>query len=162
MLLASLPWYDLSEITPSTDALWRQLAWNLTRAGVANVPTTLNRQVPYEQQWSSSRFLFGQACGYDACITHTSSLRLVATPRYAAPGCSGSGYRSFVVVRDNSECHDLEELRSRHCVINTATSHSGMNSWRALVADRHCNGRFFGEVQISGSHKDSLSMIRCG
>lgn len=160
MLRASLPWYDLKEIRSSTDAFWSQLATNLRESGFQNVPENLNRTVPYQQQWESDAFLFGQACGYDVVIAYPDHLQLVATPCYRAAGCSGSSYSSYVVVRDDAPFQTLEDLRGSRCVINTLTSHSGMNILRALVAPLHAEGRFFSEVTISGSHQDSVSLIK--
>ncbi len=158
----SLPWYDLEEIRPATDALWRELVRQFRLAGLANVPDQLNRDIAYERQWTSSEFLFGQACGYDVRLAYANHLQSVATPCYDVAGCEGSNYRSFVVVRDESKYETVEDLRNTRCVINTPTSHSGMNVLRALVAPLHCNGRFFSAVSTSGAHERSLRMIRNG
>jgi ABC-type phosphate/phosphonate transport system substrate-binding protein len=161
-LLASLPWYDLEEIRPATDALWLELKRQFRRAGLTNVPERLNRDVAYERQWTSTEFLFGQACGYDLRMAYADHLQAVATPCYDVAGCEGSNYRSFVVVRGDSNFETIEDLRGTRCVINTPTSHSGMNVLRALVAPLHCNGRFFSAVSMSGSHESSLRMIQRG
>lgn len=161
-LLASLPWYDLEEIRPATDALWGELKRQFRMAGLTNVPERLNRNVAYERQWTSSEFLFGQACGYDVRLAYADHLQSVATPCYNVPGCEGNNYRSFVVVRDDSRFETVENLRGTRCVINTPTSHSGMNVLRALVAPLHSNGRFFSAVSRSGSHERSLRMILLG
>jgi len=160
--LASLPWYDLPEVRPATDALWRELRRQFRRARLPNLPRRLNRKEAYERQWTSPHFFFGQACGYDARLAYADHLQVVATPRYDAPGCTGSNYRSFVVVREDAPHAVLEDLRGARCVINTLTSHSGMNVLRALVAPLHCQGRFFSAVRLSGSHERSLRMIRRG
>jgi len=157
---ASLPWYDLREVRPATDALWRELARQLRGAGIPEVPAELNRAVSYERQWNSRQFLFGQACGYDVRIAYVDQLQVIATPCYRAPGCSGAHYSSFVVVREDSRFELVSDLRGTRCVINTPTSHSGMNILRALVAPLHSNGRFFSDVRLSGSHEQSLRMIR--
>ncbi len=162
MPLASLPWYDLSEIRAATDALWGRFAQNLRRHGVRDVPAMLNREAHYEQQWSSPDFLFGQACGYDVLLAYPQHLQVVATPHYLAAGCRRCEYSSFVVVRDDAACETLADLRGARCVINTLSSHSGMNILRAMVAPLHCRGRFFSFVQTSGSHEASLAMLmRC-
>lgn len=159
---ASLPWYDLREIQWATDALWRELARHFRQAGVSNVPRRLNRHIAYERQWTSSGFLFGQACGYDVRIAYADQLQIVGTPCFEAPGCEASSYSSYVVVREDSPYHLVEDLRGSRCVINTPTSHSGMNVLRAMVAPLHCDGRFFSTVTMSGSHERSLRMIQQG
>jgi len=158
--IASLPWYDFREVRTATDVLWHELARQFRLAGISNVPKRLNREVAYDRQWTSSGFLFGQACGYDVRIAYADQLQVVATPCYRAAGCTGSNYSSFIVVRDVSPFQSVDHLRDTRCVINTPTSHSGMNVLRALVAPLHSGGRFFKEVRISGSHAQSLRMIK--
>lgn len=157
--LVSLPWYDLEEVRWATDALWRELRRQLRAEGLDALPERLNRSIHYEQQWASPEFLFGQACGYDVRIAHAERLQVVATPSYRAPGCGRHSYSSFVVVREDAPFEQLEDLRGHPCVINTPTSHSGMNVLRAMVAPMHCNGAFFAEVKVSGAHESSLRMI---
>lgn len=161
-LVASLPWYDLVEVRRATDAFWRELQRQFCLAGVPNVPVRLNREVAYHRQWTSPDFLFGQACGYDVRIAFADHLQVVATPCYDSPGCDGANYSSFVVVHEDSRFEFLEDLRGTRCVINTPTSHSGMNVLRALVAPLHAEGRFFSLVRMSGSHERSLRMIQRG
>ena len=159
MYLASLPWYDFPEIRPATDALWARLAHNLRVRGFGNTPISLERRMSYQQQWTSGTLLFSQACGYDVVLPYASHLRIVATPIYKAAGCHGPCYNSFVVVHRDSRITDLQQLRGSRCVINGLTSHSGMNSLRALVAPLHRGGRFFSEVYVSGSHELSLARL---
>ena len=160
MFLASLPWYDLKETRPATNALWRGLAKNLRSRGFRDVPEMLDRQIPYVAQWTSGKLLFSQACGYDILLSYPNDLQIVATPVYTASGCKGSNYSSIVVVRDDSPVEHIESLRGSRCVINTLNSHSGMNALRALVAPLHLNGKFFSAVALSGSHESSLRLPR--
>ncbi len=158
----SLPWYDLAEVREANDALWAALAVRLAEEGVAEVPPRLDRRTAYEGQWRSGRLLFSQCCGYDVILTGRDHLRLVATPRFTAPGCRGAEYSSFVLVREACRALRLEDLRDARCVINTTTSHSGMNILFSLVAPLHERGRFFSRVDVSGSHVRSLAALRTG
>ena len=158
--IANLPWYDLSEVRLATNSLWDELARQFRRAGLLRVPGKLSRDVAYAQQWNSPEFLFGQACGYDVQIAYANHLQVVATPCYDAPGCEAACYSSYVVVQADSRFDTIEDLRDTRCVINTPTSHSGMNVLRALVAPLHCDGRFFSQVRVSGAHERSLRMIQ--
>jgi ABC-type phosphate/phosphonate transport system substrate-binding protein len=161
-VIASLPWYDLKEVRGATDALWRELARQFRRLGLPDVPQRLTRSIPYERQWRSAGFLFGQACGYDARIAYRRELQVVATPQYDAAGCEGNSYSSFVVARRDAPFRSVEDLRGTRCAINSPTSHSGMNVLRALVAPLQRNGRFFADVLVSGSHEASLLRIQRG
>lgn len=162
MSLACLRWYDLDEVRWATDALWTETSRHMRLEGIRDVPEKLDRSAGYRRQWMSPDFLFGQSCGYDVYISHRQWLRVVATPRYCAPGCEGSNYRSLIIVRQDAMFGRLEDLRGTHCVINTPTSHSGMNVLRALVAPLHSDGRFFSRVDVSGSHETSLKMVANG
>ncbi len=159
-MLASLPWYDLIEVADYTDAFWRRLAEALRSAGFSDVPEKLSRKIHFEKQWMSGELLFSQACGYDVLLPYASRLRLVATPRYTAPGCNGNRYASFIVIRSDDPFEKLEDLRGMRCVINSSTSHSGMNILRAVIAPFHCNGRFFSSVRVTGAHESSHTMVR--
>lgn len=154
---ASLPWYDLEEVRPATDAFWAALAGRLRLPGV---PATLDRSTPPERQWASPRLLFSQACGYDLVLAHARRLRVIATPRYGAPGCEANGYRSHVVVRRDSPWRAVRELHGTRAALNGRTSHSGMNALRALVAPFSRRGRFFSELLLSGGHVRSLEHVR--
>lgn len=160
MFLACLPWYDLVETQEATDRLWRLVAMELERCGQAQVPRELDRRADYESQWSSPDLLLGQACGYDVYCANNHNLQIVGVPLYDLPGCEGPRYRSFVIVREDSNYTSLEDLRGARCVINSPRSHSGMNSLRALVAPLSEGGRFFDSVQVSGAHERSLDLVR--
>ena len=143
-------------------SLWSTLVRHLRREGVRDVPSRLARAVPVPRVFTDPRLLIGQCCGYDLVYGFADSVSLVAAPRYDAPGCSGSDYRSFVLVRDTSPAGDVESLRGSACVINGFNSHSGANALRALVAPFSRDGRFFSAVKVSGAHLASLALLRAG
>jgi ABC-type phosphate/phosphonate transport system substrate-binding protein len=160
MRTAALPWYDLPELREQTDALWRGLARELARRGARDVPDRLTRDLDPDQLLERTDLLLSQTCG--TMIGDWPDLRVVATPCYSAPGCSGSDYASFVVVRADSAAHTLEDLRGARCAINDPRSHSGANCLRALIAPLHRGGLFFSSVESSGSHVRSLEWIASG
>ena len=162
MATASLPMYDFPEVSPALDALWKGVASCLLREGVRDVPLALVHGRPLQALWHDPALLLSQCCGYDLVNRHAARLRPVATPHYAAPGCSGREYASLVVVAEGSAADGVEDLRGTVCVINGPESHSGMNALRALVAPLSEGGRFFAEVKVSGTHWDSIAMIARG
>jgi len=162
MRVANLPWYDFEELTESTDALWRGIATHMRRAGIADVPDSLDRESGHVDQWRLPELLLSQACGYDVLYDAAADLAVVATPRYSAPGCEGSHYRSAIVVRADDGARTLGDLAGRRCVVNEASSHSGTNALRALVAPLSRNGRFFETVSESGDHATSLAQVAEG
>jgi hypothetical protein len=162
MTLACLPMYDLHEARPALDALWAGLARHLRAAGVAEVPATLERRWPADAIWGNAELLLSQSCGADLTGAWAAALTPVATPCYRAPGCAGASYASFVVVPAAAPGARLEELRGKVAAINHTDSHSGSNALRALVAPLARDGRFFGAVEVSGSHVRSLAMVASG
>jgi ABC-type phosphate/phosphonate transport system substrate-binding protein len=160
--LANLGMYDGGELTAANDALWEAIASRLARAGVANVPRQLERQLPLADLWASPRFLFGQTCGHPFAARYYGRLRLIATPRYALPGCREGRHRSFVVVSARSSVRDLAALRGSRAAINDDESMTGRHLLGDVVAAVAGTGRFFSEVQVTGSHAQSLARVAAG
>jgi ABC-type phosphate/phosphonate transport system substrate-binding protein len=160
MRIAALPWYDLPELREQTDALWAGIARELAARSLRGVPARLERDVEPDALLGNPDLLLSQTCG--TMLGERAGLRPVATPRYAAPGCQGSEYASFVVVARDSDASGLEDLRGTRCVINDPRSHSGANCLRALLAPLQRGGRFFSGVEASGSHLRSLEWIARG
>ncbi len=162
MRIAELPWYDVPDLVPATDAWWRGLARHLRAAGVDRVPDTLARDGSYLERWRHPDLLLSQACGYDVLYDSADDLEPIATPCYLAEGCEGPRYRSIVVVRGDRPFRRLEDLRGGRVAINQASSHSGTNALRPLVAPLARGGVFFGAVVETGSHTDSLAAVQQG
>lgn len=162
MSLVSLPMYDLPDLRAATDALWRAIAERLGQDGLAGVPEALVREGSHEAPWLDPALLFSQSCGYPITHALAGRVRLVATPRYRAPGCAGSSYRSAIVVPAGSKARALEDLRGLTCAVNEPSSHSGMNALRALIAPLSFGRPFFASVRRSGAHLASLRMVGAG
>lgn len=162
MRIADLPWYDLDELSAATDGWWSGIAGHLRRLGVDGVPAALSRDGSHVDRWHHADLLLSQACGYDVLYDEAAVITPVATPCYSVPGCSGPRYRSFVIVRTSSPYRDVPSLRGARVAVNEAASHSGTNALRPLVAPLSVGGTFFGAVQVTGSHTDSLQAVQDG
>lgn len=162
MGLASLAMYDLPEARAAVDAFWAGLAGHLRREGVADVPHRLTHDMPVAALLGDPRLMFGQCCGADLFGPHARSLRVVATPHFHAPGCTGADHSSVVVVAADSPAATLADLRGSVCAVNEPGSHSGATALRALVARDAGGGRFFSRVVLTGSHAASLDRVRDG
>jgi ABC-type phosphate/phosphonate transport system substrate-binding protein len=158
--IAGLSMYDLPELHALSDEWWSGLARAFRAEGIAVVPDRLDRALPLDALWSSPDLFLTQICGYQLRGAWAPRLRYVATPRYAAPGCEGVSYCSWVVVKMACPASEVEGLRGARCVINSQSSHSGCNALRALVAPLSHDGRFFGAVNVSGSHAASLAQLQ--
>jgi ABC-type phosphate/phosphonate transport system substrate-binding protein len=160
--IAALPMYDFPELRDAHDRLWAALAHRLGEAGMAGVPRQLLRGLSHREIWSHPGLLFGQACEYPLSKSFWRDLKILATPRYRAPGCKESTYRSAIVVRTEEPASSLEGLRYRRCVVNESDSNSGMNLLRAAVAPVSGGARFFRSVVFSGSHRRSIELLAAG
>jgi ABC-type phosphate/phosphonate transport system substrate-binding protein len=154
--------YDFPELREAHDQLWGALVRRLQDAGINSVPARLTRSLSHRQTWMHPGLLFGQACEYPVSKSFEERLEILATPRYTAPGCSGTFYRSAIVARAEEPASALEELRQRRCVMNEPDSNSGMNLFRAALAPLAGGRRFFESVQFSGSHRASLELVAAG
>ncbi len=162
MRVASLPMYDLPEVSAALDDLWDGLARHFRREGLTDVPDKIVHQRPVRDLWDDPNLWLSQCCGYDLVSLYGSRLQPLATPHFAAPECKGADYASVIIVTDGCKATDVLDMRGAVCVINGPQPHSGMNALRGLVAPVSSAGRFFSKVKESGSHIASLGMLRRG
>ncbi len=156
---ASLPMYDFPEVRWATDALWAAVAARLTAAGVAAAPD-LDRASSLPDLWTSPALLLSQTCGNPYIRRFRDRLRLVATPRYSAPGCDGPRYSSQLVVRADAPGDRLEAFRGGVCAVNEWGSLSG---WVALAAALpEPPERFFRAALTTGAHAASMAAVAAG
>ncbi len=160
--LANLGMYDGGELGAANDALWGAIAARLESAGLADVPRQLERHLPLADLWGSRDLLFGQTCGHPFAARYYGRLRLIAAPRYALPGCREGRHRSFVVVSARAPVRDLAALRGARAAINDDESMTGRHLLGDLVASVGGAAGFFSEVQITGSHAQSLARVANG
>ncbi len=155
-MIASLPMYDLPTMRQATDAFWAGLARILRSYDLPAIPDHLDRATPLDAQWRSDALLLSQTCGYPLVYDFADTLQVVATPHYAAEGCSGARYRSAIVVRRTDPATSIADLRGRSCAINSRHSHSGMNALRAHLSDLAKGDRFFAAIVETGGHRASI------
>ncbi|MEZ5775287.1 MAG: PhnD/SsuA/transferrin family substrate-binding protein [Hyphomicrobiaceae bacterium] len=159
--LAAMPMYDWPEVRPAADVFWAGIAARLRDTGIA-APDRLTRTRDYTRSWTRPDLLFGQTCGYPYVSTLRGRVQLIATPCYDAPGCEGPTYRSFILVRRDSPYRRVADLRGARAIANSEDSQSGYSALRAVVASKAVNGRFFGEIALSGGHRNSLIAVAEG
>jgi ABC-type phosphate/phosphonate transport system substrate-binding protein len=152
-MIATLPMYDWPEVAEATDTFWRALA---QRLGV-NHP--LDRSIDYRDSWRRPDLVFSQTCGFPLSHEFRGILDYVATPHYAAEGCSGPNYSSFIFARENQP---LEAFRNTTAAINTPDSMSGMLALKLVFQPLARERRFFGKAIMTGGHVNSLVAVRDG
>jgi ABC-type phosphate/phosphonate transport system substrate-binding protein len=162
--IAALPMYDYPEVAAAHDALWECFVRHFLATGLNEgaPPPRLTRGVGKFDIWRHPRLLLGQGCEYPLAKSFADDVRLVASPCYIVPGCSGATYRSAIVVRCDDAAQDLIDLRDRRCTINESNSNSGMNLLRAAIAPLAGGMRFFESVVVSGAHRQSAHWVAGG
>ncbi|MDX1711531.1 MAG: PhnD/SsuA/transferrin family substrate-binding protein [Rhodovibrionaceae bacterium] len=164
--VAALPMYDLPGLGEAHAMWWRGLARHLRAEGICEVPgrlATAGAGDPY-RLWRDPGLLLSQTCGYPLVHFLNEQLRVVATPRYDAPGCHGADYCSLVLVRSDDPAERVDDLADSVAVINAWDSQSGMSALRATVAPAAAarGGRFFRAVEVSGNHLASAAAVAEG
>lgn len=149
-ILASLPMYDWPEIRPHTDAFWHGLAGHMGWHG------ELNRG-NYAALWKRHDLNLSQTCGYPFTHEFKGLLNYIATPHYAADGCDGPNYCSFIFAR---EAKPLAEFYGSTLAMNSPDSMSGMLAAKLVFAPFVKAGEFFRRVKTTGGHRNSLAAVR--
>ncbi|SCB44186.1 phosphate/phosphite/phosphonate ABC transporter substrate-binding protein [Rhizobium multihospitium] len=163
MRFASIQMYaNFAPLRQATDDLWAFVRDQLRAKGLDGVPDGLSWNSTYHDAWLDPDLLLSQTCGYPYVSRLQGRVRLVATPEYEYPGCSGADMRSFAIVRDESRFDSVSDAKSMRVAINQLESNSGYNLLRALIAPHADQGRFFSSVLHTGSHDASLAAVRNG
>jgi ABC-type phosphate/phosphonate transport system substrate-binding protein len=161
-MLASLPMYDFPELAPASAGWWAGLRRHFQAQGVAELPETLTKVGDPITHWDDAPPIFSQTSGYPMTHALARKVRLLATPRYAAPGCAGPTYVSWVVVRRDDPAERFADLRGRRPAFNGRDSQSGYNVLRTLAAPLATDGRFFARGIESGAHRKSMALVVAG
>jgi ABC-type phosphate/phosphonate transport system substrate-binding protein len=161
-MYASLGMYDLPELAEATDAWWLGLRRHFAAQGLRDLPSALNREGDPVDRLKAEGLLFAQTCGFPMTHRLKDHVRLLATPRYAVPGCAGASYVSWIVVRQDDPAKAIADLRGRRAAYNDDGSQSGYNTLRAMIAPLAEDGRFFDSAVESGAHRRSLAMVKAG
>ncbi|MDB5723546.1 MAG: phosphate transporter substrate-binding protein [Novosphingobium sp.] len=154
--------YDLPWLRSANDDLWKILSDRLRARGVDDVPVSMQRGGDLIAMWTSPALLFGQTCGYPLMTRLGHGVQVVATPHYLAEGCEGPFHRAAIVVRRDDPARSLTDLRSRRAGVNGRDSNTGMNLFRAVIAQIADGPKFFGSVAVTGSHGRSLAAVISG
>jgi ABC-type phosphate/phosphonate transport system substrate-binding protein len=157
-MIASLPMYDWPEVRAATDDWWAGLTRHLRGAGF-EAPGWLTRRGDASAQWRRPDLLVSQTCGFPLMHDLQGQLEVLATPVYDVEGCRGTSYSSVIVVRADGGVSRLEDLEGATAAYNAADSLSGHLALKCVVAPLGRNGRFFGQLVHSGSHRASMQLV---
>jgi ABC-type phosphate/phosphonate transport system substrate-binding protein len=112
--------------------------------------------------WLSPELILAQTCGYPLMTQLRGRVQVIGRPVYQLPHSAGGSHCSLVLVREEDPRHELIDFRGSHGLINSEDSNSGMNLFRHTLAPLQVQGRFFGQVSVTGGHRDSLRWLKEG
>jgi ABC-type phosphate/phosphonate transport system substrate-binding protein len=112
--------------------------------------------------WLSPDLLLAQTCGYPLMTQLRGRVQVVARPVYQLPHSADGSHCSLLLAREDDSRHELIDFRGSHGLINSQDSNSGMNLFRHTLAPLQLEGRFFGQVSVTGGHRDSLRELKDG
>ncbi len=158
--LVSWPMYAVDPVAVTN--FWRLMRRVLGGSGFVDLPAFLTEPEDLVTHWRDQHLLVSHTCGFPFATALAGAVRYVATPRFRAPGCEGTFYRSAVVVRRNESAPTLADMAGRRAAFNSRDSQSGYNSLRALVAPLAVHGRFFCDTLETGAHRRSLHAVATG
>jgi ABC-type phosphate/phosphonate transport system substrate-binding protein len=161
-MFASLGMYDLPELKADTDAWWRGLGRHFAAQGLRDLPDALTREGDPVERLKAPGLIFAQTCGFPLTHKLKDHVQVLATPRYAVPGCAGASYVSWVVVRQDDPAKTPADLRGARVAFNDDGSQSGYNTLRALIAPIAQGQAFFAAAIESGAHRNSLALVKAG
>lgn len=160
-MIAALPMYDWPEVAPATDRLWGTVRDALRAEGIA-APEGLSRDPDHSAAWTDPALVLGQTCGLPFVTSLRGRVALVGVLDYRLPGCPPGWYRSALVVRADDPRRGLADFRGARLAINGRDSQSGFGSVLHAAAPFAEDGRFFGEVTVSGAHRAALRAVAAG
>lgn len=157
---AMVSMYWLTELAWVTEAWSDGLARHWRAAGLADVPVLSEEPRDLYELWLAPDLFFAQTCGYPLTHRLKDKVTLVATPCYAAPGCEGASYRSFIVVHEDSGIDDIADLAGKVAGINGYDSQSGWNVLRRALAPVLRAPGAFPRIVETGAHRRSVAAVR--
>lgn len=150
--VASLPMYDLPELTASTDAWWRCIAGHL---GVD--ATIFEHPDDHEASWDRPGLVLGQSCGLPLVERLLPQVQVVGAFTYDGVSDAEAHYASVLVAAGSAR--PLTSFAGARLAVNDWRSLSG---WCSLGAALHRAGVEGGPVTITGAHRRSLALLRDG
>lgn len=155
--------YDLPEIADHTDALWAEIARQLRRRGVVDVPSKLARPtVPLRDHWVDPGLLLSHTCGYPLVRELTDAQHVLGSFAVTSGSPHRPGwYRSVVICRaDDARAVDgVAAFNGAPMAANDIGSLSGWVSLGAALADA---GIRPSHITFTGGHAASVEAVRGG
>jgi ABC-type phosphate/phosphonate transport system substrate-binding protein len=112
--------------------------------------------------WQAPQLLLAQTCGYPLMTQLRGAVRLIGRPCYHLPDAQDGQHCSLLLARTDDPREHLRDFAGSRGLVNGMDSNSGMNLLRHALAPWQQDGRFFGSLQVTGGHRESLRWLREG
>ena len=152
--VASLPMYDIDELTADHDALWGAIRVGLLDRGI-EAPRRLTRDADAHTLWHDTRLFMSQACGWPLVHELAGKAQVVGTFEYAVGSAAGARYRSQLVARRDDSV-DWRNLSTSTVAVNSFSSLSG---WVSLSDAFDGSPRAPRALVESGAHSASIAAV---
>jgi ABC-type phosphate/phosphonate transport system substrate-binding protein len=152
--------YDWPEVHWAHDALWVAVAARLRDRGVA-APAALDRTRASDEVWADPGLVLSQTCGYPFSTRLIGKVHLVATPVYAAEGCRGPYYSTFIIAPKGKRAGGLAAFAGRRFAFNASDSLSGYVALRVAMRESGIDPEAAAWIE-TGSHRASVGAVAEG
>jgi ABC-type phosphate/phosphonate transport system substrate-binding protein len=168
--LASLPMYDLPEVSLHTDGLWSFISADLAATGI-DAPSVLTRQfVSLKDHWLDPSLVISHSCGYPVVTDLLDRVEVVGSWSTVVDLEDKPGwYRAVIVAREAD--HQADDLcaYSRSGLRLCANGPDSLSGWVSLAHFLHeqsglSDSLLSNEVPvlITGGHFNSVEAVRSG
>jgi ABC-type phosphate/phosphonate transport system substrate-binding protein len=167
-LLASLPMYDLPEVTVHTDLIWTAISTVLRNNGI-DAPHELVRDIgSLADHWLEAAVLLSHTCGYPAVTSLRDRVDIVGSWSTVVdePGQPG-WYRTVIVARENDQCADDLRSYARTGLRLCANGPDSLSGWVSLGQFLHdqpglADALLTNEVPVvvTGGHFNSIAAVQ--
>lgn len=161
-VIAAFQMYDWPEVQDRHDRFWAKVGAALRARAIA-APEALMRPERLSSPWVRDDLLLGQTCGLPYVAGRCGTSAVVARPCFGVEGAAGGTYTSAIICRTEALA-PLAAFRGKRAAINEFGSQSGCNALADAVqqAGLDANDPFFGDLVISGAHRNSARMVSEG
>lgn len=167
-LIAALPMYDWPEVGDHLDSLWQRIRSELAERGIQG-PDGLTRLDDLEKIWRDPGMILGQVCSLNPVRDGLGETEVLGTFAYETPPGlpteePGDYYSVLACRRSDVESgrRSVADFAGCRVAANGTDSQSGYWSLGHLVEHRVAEGPFFGPVEFTGAHRDSIRSIARG
>jgi ABC-type phosphate/phosphonate transport system substrate-binding protein len=157
-MIAALDMYDFQQLRRHNDRLWRIIAAEMGKAGIA-APGELSRVDDVWALWRDPDLVFAQTCGYPLVSELRDDVTLIGTPDYGIISGRPGWYNSVIVVRKGDKRDSLAAFEGARLAYNDSFSQSGCHALMFAIRQEIGETRLFASCLETGGHAASVLAV---